>query len=194
MGSEIASVGTPVPTISICADAAGNAAILRSMSTRPPSSGSRLPTPAGISLYSNMYYEPFVFIAPALVRPEVYDITRDSMNSKQLAKIKRELEAIKLSPQGRKAEDLTSMAGRLGRSISNRGKEPTYIRSGLPCLTPPLSIPNHSGDMKTGTVRSIVSQLLDDCDEWDLHLQMMTTQDESAAGGIRPKLGLDRDF
>jgi hypothetical protein len=121
----------------------------------------------------------------------VYDIIHDSMNSKQLAKIKRELEAIKLSPQGRRSDDLISIAGRLGRSLSNRGKEPTYIRSGDPCLVPPLSIPKHSAEMKTGTVRSIVYQLLDDCDEWELYLQTLDIPDESTPRGTPPLLGLD---
>lgn len=75
------------------------------------------------------------------------------------------------SPQGRSAGECISFAEQLGRTKAKRGAEPNYIRVGVPALAPPLSIPNHPGDMRIGTLRSIVDQLLDDCDEWELFLQ-----------------------
>ena len=95
------------------------------------------------------------------------------MNKKKLKKIKRQISEMLSSPQGRKSEDLAGIALQLGRKLFNRGKEPTYVKEADPCLSPPLSIPNHSGEMPTGTTRSILNQLLCDCDEWDLHIQTL---------------------
>lgn len=100
------------------------------------------------------------------------------MNKNKLEKVKRELRAIRTNPQGRRAEELISLARQLGRVIDPRGKEPTYVRERDPALSPPLSIPNHGGrDMKIGTVRSIVDQLLDDADEWSIHLNEEDAED-----------------
>jgi len=46
---------------------------------------------------------------------------------------------------------------------------PTYVRTEPPAFFP-LSIPNHSGDMPTGTARSIIESLLNNVDEWELWL------------------------
>jgi hypothetical protein len=93
------------------------------------------------------------------------------MTPHKLRKIRAELENIQASPKGVKFKELISIAEKLGRSKSNRGKEPTYVRKDAPELSPPLSIPKHPGDMKAGTVLSIVETLLSDVDEWELHLQ-----------------------
>lgn len=74
------------------------------------------------------------------------------------------------SPQGRRSAEFVTIAKQLGRVRDKRGKEPNYVREEDPALTPPLSIPNHSADMKTGTARSIIEALIDDADEWDLYL------------------------
>lgn len=101
------------------------------------------------------------------------------MNSKKLKKLRREIEEMIRSPQGRKSEDFSSIARQLGRKLSDRGKEPTYVREAGPKLMPPLSIPNHAGDMPTGTARSILDALLSDCDEWGLFLQSIDENDET---------------
>lgn len=103
----------------------------------------------------------------------MYDIAHTIMNKKKLNKIKQAIREMQVSPQGRKSEDLTSIASQLGRKLFNRGKEPTYVKEIDPCLSPPLSIPNHPGDMAIGTVRSILNQLLSDCDEWEMHLETL---------------------
>lgn len=90
---------------------------------------------------------------------------------KQLKKIKKRLEEMRKSPYGITAEELISLAKKLGRTRDNRGKEPTYIRESDPILTPPLSIPAHPGDLKVGTAKSIINSLLDDADDWEIHLQ-----------------------
>lgn len=95
------------------------------------------------------------------------------MNKKKISKIKLAIREMHMSPQGRKSEDLISIALQLERKLFKRGKEPTYVKEIDPCLSPPLSIPNHSGDMAIGTVRSILNQLLSDCDEWEMHLQTL---------------------
>lgn len=98
------------------------------------------------------------------------DSAGDSMNRKKLAKLKKELLDMRRSPQGRRSEDFQSYARSLGRNPENRGKEPTWSRGREPHLSPPLSIPDHSGEMKTNTARSIIDQLLADCDEWEIYL------------------------
>jgi hypothetical protein len=98
------------------------------------------------------------------------DIASDIVNLKNLRKIKLELQQIRRSPQGRAAVDLEAIARQLGRYRDRRGKEPTYVRFDDPALTPPLSIPGHVGDLKVGTVRSIVDVLLNDVDEWEIFL------------------------
>lgn len=92
------------------------------------------------------------------------------MNPKALKKIKRQLEEMRKSPFNRKPDDFISIAKQLGRALDNRGKEPTYVRESDPALSPPLSIPNHSGDVKPGTARSIIDALLSDVDDWELHI------------------------
>jgi hypothetical protein len=54
-----------------------------------------------------------------------------------------------------------SLARALGRELSNRGKEPTYVSLVL-SSTRPISIPNHSGVLKVGTANNILDQLEQD--------------------------------
>lgn len=99
------------------------------------------------------------------------DTTYDIVTPKSLGKIKQELLQMRRSPQGRKADELISIAHKLGMVRDNRGKEPTYIREMDPHLSPPLSIPAHGAkDMKTGTARNIIDTLLDYVSEWEIHL------------------------
>lgn len=92
------------------------------------------------------------------------------MKRDQLDEIRRALREIRKHPAGRRASDLERYADQVGRQLDNRGKEPTWVRKNDPSLSPPLSIPHHSKDMKLGTVRSIVDQLLDDLDSWEQYL------------------------
>jgi hypothetical protein len=101
------------------------------------------------------------------------------MTPKKLRTLKRQITEMLRSPQGRKNEDLVGLATQLGRKEHNRGKEPTYVRNDGPALMPPLSIPKHSGDMPPGTARSILNQLLSDCDDWEIFLQSEREDDET---------------
>lgn len=92
------------------------------------------------------------------------------MNSKALKKIKLKLQEMERSPYSRKPADLITIASQLGRIKCNRGKEPTYTRERDPALSPPLSIPNHPGDLKPNTARSIIEALLSDVDDWEIYL------------------------
>ena len=92
------------------------------------------------------------------------------MDKKKLNKIKSQLEAMQISPQGRKCNEFTKLAKKLGREEDGR-REPTFVRTRDPALSPPLSIPKHPGDMKTGTARSIIEALLSDVDDWEIYLQ-----------------------
>lgn len=92
------------------------------------------------------------------------------MDRKKLRKIKHRLEEMQRSPQNRNYRDFVSIAKKLGRTEDSRGKEPTYTRTRDPALSPPLSIPKHSSDMKVGTARNIIDALLSDVDDWELYL------------------------
>ncbi|MCJ0825942.1 hypothetical protein MQC88_08235 [Luteimonas sp. 50] len=92
------------------------------------------------------------------------------MTPKKLDKIRRHLTSMAASPHGLKSDELIAFAKKLGRTKSSRGKEPTWVREDIPELSPPLSIPNHSKALKSGTARSIIDALLSDVDEWELHL------------------------
>lgn len=93
------------------------------------------------------------------------------MDKKKLKKLRQELTAMRRSPQNRKAADLQALAKKVGRVPDNRGKEPTWVRKKDPALSPPLSIPDHGGvDLKSGTARSIIDQLLSDLDDWELFM------------------------
>lgn len=92
------------------------------------------------------------------------------MNPKNLAKLKKQLQEMRRSPQGRKASDFVSIAKQLGMARDSRGKEPTYVRESDPSLTPPLSIPGHTGDLKVGTAVSIIDALLSSVDDWEIFL------------------------
>ena len=92
------------------------------------------------------------------------------MNKARLDKLRRELREIRKNPAGRRASELEAYAKLVGRTLDKRGKEPNWVKEDDPVLTPPLSIPHHSKDMKLGTVRSIVDQLLDDIDSWEQFL------------------------
>jgi hypothetical protein len=93
------------------------------------------------------------------------------MTPKHLAKIKKVLLEMQRSPQGRNALEFEGVARALGRRREKRGKEPTWLRLQNPELTRPLSIPAHSGSVKLGTARSIISALLDDVTDWELYLE-----------------------
>lgn len=100
------------------------------------------------------------------------------MTPKALKKIKRQLKEMEKSPYNRKPDDFISIAKQLGRTKDNRGKEPTYTRERDPALSPPLSIPNHPGDVKPGTARSIIDALLSDVDDWEIFLMESENDDE----------------
>lgn len=92
------------------------------------------------------------------------------MTPKKLKTLKKELAELRKSPQGRSSAYFRGFAARVGRAKVNRGKEPTFERNDPPPL-PPLTIPGHPGDIAIGTARSVINQLLNDCDEWDLYFQ-----------------------
>jgi hypothetical protein len=74
---------------------------------------------------------------------------------------------LRRAPQ--KAIALERFAKKLGRVHgSPRGKEPTWINERFPGLRP-LSIPRHGGkDLAVGTKNSILNQLEDDLNAWEV--------------------------
>jgi hypothetical protein len=90
------------------------------------------------------------------------------MNRKRLTKLRAQLEQMRLSPQ--RAASLEGLAGKLGRKPVKRGKEPTWESEEFSDLRP-LSIPHHGGrDLALGTRNSILNQLEDDVNAWDMKL------------------------
>ena len=89
------------------------------------------------------------------------------MNAAALKRLKAELKQLRSNFAPMKSNVLEGYASAVGRQMENRGKEPTWVRKLDPHLSPPLSIPNHSKDVKAGTARSIIDQLLADVDEWE---------------------------
>ena len=98
------------------------------------------------------------------------------MNQKTLNSLRRELKQLRANFAPMDSNVLERYAGIVGRLKENRGKEPTWIRKREPHLSPPLSIPNHSKNVKAGTARSILDQLLADVDEWE---QFIAEQDDA---------------
>ena len=92
------------------------------------------------------------------------------MTPGKLKKLKRQLEEMSRSPQNRNYKDLVSLALQLGRQKEKRGKEVNYTRKRDPALSPPLSIPQHPGDLKPRTALSIIEALLSDVDDWEIYL------------------------
>ncbi|WP_143762962.1 hypothetical protein [Ramlibacter tataouinensis] len=92
------------------------------------------------------------------------------MNLRKINKLEAELRAVLKSPSSRSSTYMRSLAKQVERKMVNRGKEPTFERHDPPPL-PPLTIPGHPGDLSIGVVRSVANQLLNDLDEWRLHLQ-----------------------
>jgi hypothetical protein len=90
------------------------------------------------------------------------------MNRKNLNKVRRELAQLRRSPQ--KAATRESLAGRLGRKLVKRGKEPMWENTEFGELFV-LSIPRHGGrDLSQGVQKSILDQLEDDVLAWEERL------------------------
>lgn len=101
------------------------------------------------------------------------------MNLNTLKRLRRELKQLRANFAPQSSNVLEHFAVAVGRNKDpNRGKEPTWIRKVDPHLSPPLSIPNHSKDVKAGTARSIIDQLIADLDEWEQYLDQQDETDE----------------
>ncbi len=74
------------------------------------------------------------------------------MNRNKLAKLRKKLEALR-KRGGVKSREVEDLAKALGRKLHNRGKEPNWVNTELPNARP-LSIPNHTKDLKKGTLKS----------------------------------------
>ena len=86
------------------------------------------------------------------------------MDRKKLRALRRQLQALRTRSGNITSRELERLAKALGRTLSNRGKEPTYV-SNLLQHRAPLSIPHHSTTLKRGTANNILDQLEQDLDE-----------------------------
>ena len=78
--------------------------------------------------------------------------------------MRKRLQALRTRSGIIKSGELERLARALGRRLSNRGKEPTFVSDLLP-QSRPLSIPHHPGTLKKGTADNILDQLEKDIDE-----------------------------
>jgi len=100
------------------------------------------------------------------------------MNVAALKRLRVELKQLRSNFAPVNSNVLERYASAVGRQKENRGKEPTWVRKLDPHLSPPLSVPNHSKDVKAGTARSIIDQLMADIDEWEQFIdQDVNTED-----------------
>ncbi|MCX6558869.1 MAG: hypothetical protein NTW95_15800 [Candidatus Aminicenantes bacterium] len=79
---------------------------------------------------------------------------------KNKIKLRREFECFK-KKKVIKCIEMERMAKKLGRTLFNRGKEPTWINLNFKELRP-LAIPHHGGDLPLGTSDNILNQLEED--------------------------------
>ncbi len=101
------------------------------------------------------------------------------MKKDTLKRLKRELRQLRSNFAPMDSNVLEGYASAVGRQKENRGKEPTWVRKMDPHLSPPLSIPNHSRDIKAGTARSIIDQLLADIDEWEQFIDQQEADEDT---------------
>lgn len=82
------------------------------------------------------------------------------MNSRKLAKLRRDLESLRRSG-GIKSRELESLAKRMGRERRpQQTGDPQWVNEELGWR--PLSIPSHTGDMPRGTAGSVLNALEED--------------------------------
>jgi hypothetical protein len=104
----------------------------------------------------------------------VYNITDNIMTPAKLKKLRAERERLRAAGSVKNSA-MQGFAQRLGRSLNpGRGKHPTFVNLHFPHLRP-LSIPSHSIPLKKNTARSILEQLEEDLECWELE----ATMDES---------------
>lgn len=101
------------------------------------------------------------------------------MKRDTLKRLKRELKQLRANYAPTDSDVLEKYANAVGRQKEKRGKEPTWVRKIDPHLSPPLSIPNHSKDIKAGTARSIIDQLLADIDEWEQFIDQQEADEDT---------------
>lgn len=79
------------------------------------------------------------------------------MERTRLKRLRQRIDDLRRRLGGIKPRELEALAKGLGRKRHPKGKEPTWV-SELPSRWP-LSIPNHPGDLKKETARSILEDL-----------------------------------
>ena len=87
------------------------------------------------------------------------------MDPKKIRKLRNEIQGMRRRGGIRPAE-LESLARSVGRVRHKRGKEPSWVSTVFP-EAPPVSIPNHPGDLSKYTARSILNELEADLDRFD---------------------------
>ena len=108
------------------------------------------------------------------------------MKTKHIKQLRASLKEARRNFTPISPHELEKFAKAVGRQKEDRGKEPTWVRKINPQLSPPLSIPNHSKDVKAGTARSIIDQLLSDLDEWEQYLESLDDEDDSDTSQLNP--------
>lgn len=85
------------------------------------------------------------------------------MNEKKLGKLRQQVQDLRRKHgKGIRSRELEALASKVGRERHPRGKEPNWVMVDATLRRPPLSIPNHPGDLKPATAKSILDVLDDD--------------------------------
>ena len=91
----------------------------------------------------------------------------DIMKPRMVRRLRAELEALRARRRSLRSSEVVALAKRIGRKRVNRGKEPTYERTGWL----PLTIPGHSSDLAIGTASNILDQLEEDIERLEAESQ-----------------------
>ena len=98
-----------------------------------------------------------------------------------MRKLEQELDRLRRASA--RADDVESLAKRLGRTKFNRGKEPVWVNDEFPELFP-VAIPHHGGrDLSPGTKRNILDALETDIEAWRERLDVNGESGDDDADG-----------
>jgi len=102
----------------------------------------------------------------------------------QIEALRQELEQLRSAKYNLKSRDLIRFATKLGRSLANRGKEPTY-KSNIPGRRP-LSIPGHR-KVNPYTASSILDDFEADLDALEDIEEQRIENEKQNRGKLQPK-------
>lgn len=101
------------------------------------------------------------FDAADLDNRGIYGIVYNTMNLQQIRRLRRRIGRARLRRASTRHRQIVRLVRAVGRRLNRkRGKEPTWEKDGRP----PLTVPNHPGEMSPITVDNILDMLEEDLD------------------------------